>query len=263
MNRCVRLENTPQRIVSLVPSQTELLFDLGLDETVLGITRFCIHPQEWFKSKTRIGGTKNLNLEKIAALQPDLIIGNKEENDQQQIEWLMERFPVWMSDIETLPQALDMIEQIGKITNTPLKAATLCHHIGDAFSAMEQSIPLGSHRCLYFIWNNPMMLAGNHTFIHDMLKRNGFINVGASPPFSGRYPELSEALMNDLDPDYLFLSSEPFPFAEKHVQEFQEKFPRATTILVDGEMFSWYGSRLKKAVPYFLQLHQQIKARIH
>jgi ABC-type Fe3+-hydroxamate transport system substrate-binding protein len=263
MNRSLKLDTPVRRIISLVPSQTELLFDLGLEEEVLGITRFCIHPEKWFKSKTRIGGTKNLSLEKIAALQPDLIIGNKEENDQEQIEWLMQRFPVWMSDIETLPHALEMIEQVGKITDTSIKAATLTLHIREAFASLEQFIPATSNRCLYFIWNNPMMLAGTHTFIHDMLQRNGFLNVGASAPFSGRYPEISEALIHDLIPDYLFLSSEPFPFAEKHLQEFQEKFPGATTILVDGEMFSWYGSRLKKAVPYFLQLHQQIKERIH
>lgn len=263
MNRSLKLDTPVRRIISLVPSQTELLFDLGLEEEVLGITRFCIHPEKWFKSKTRIGGTKNLSLEKIAALQPDLIIGNKEENDQQQIEWLMERFPVWMSDIEILPQALDMIARIGEITGKETKAASLSQNIRDSFDLLKagQTEAVGS--CLYLIWNHPMMLAGANTFIHDMLHRAGFNNLATAPGLKGRYPEISEEEIRKSKPQFIFLSSEPFPFGEKQKTAFQEKFPDSHVVLVDGEMFSWYGSRLLKAVPYFLQLHQQIKAGTH
>lgn len=263
MNRSLKLDTPVRRIISLVPSQTELLFDLGLEEEVLGITRFCIHPEKWFKSKTRIGGTKNLNLEKIAALQPDLIIGNKEENDQQQIEWLMERFPVWMSDIEILPQALDMIARIGEITGKDAKAASLSQNIRDSFNLLKAGQPEAVGSCLYLIWNQPMMLAGANTFIHDMLHRAGFNNLAAAPGLKGRYPEISEEEIRKSKPQFIFLSSEPFPFGEKHKTAFQEKFPDSHVLLVDGEMFSWYGSRLLKTVPYFLQLHQQIKAGTH
>ena len=114
LGRKLILEKIPQRIISLVPSQTELLFDLGLEEEVVGITKFCIHPDSWFHSKTRIGGTKQFDFEKIKSLQPDLIIGNKEENDKEQIEELMKNFTVWMSDIKTLADACKMICEIGE-----------------------------------------------------------------------------------------------------------------------------------------------------
>jgi ABC-type Fe3+-hydroxamate transport system substrate-binding protein len=113
MGRKVELPDVPKRIISIVPSQTELLVDLGLAEELIGITKFCIHPKEIFRTKTRIGGTKMLNIEKIKKLKPDLIIGNKEENQQEQVEELMKHFPVWMSDISNLEESLDMIVKIG------------------------------------------------------------------------------------------------------------------------------------------------------
>ena len=117
MNRTIRLGATPRRIVSLVPSQTELLYDLGLEERVVGITKFCIHPKEWYRSKVRIGGTKNVNFDKVKTLRPDLIIGNKEENFKEDIEALEEIAPVWMSDIFTLDDSLEMINQLGSVLN--------------------------------------------------------------------------------------------------------------------------------------------------
>src|ERR1700722_20147309 len=98
MGRTISVEWPVKRIISLVPSQTELLYSLGLADEVIGITKFCVHPKEWFHSKTRVGGTKKLDFEKIAALKPDLIIGNKEENEEVQIKQLMQDYPVWMSD---------------------------------------------------------------------------------------------------------------------------------------------------------------------
>ena len=117
MHREVKIDSPPKRIVSLVPSQTELLYDLGLQDNIVGQTLFCIHPADKHKTKTIIGGTKKLKLELILALQPDLIIGNKEENEQQQIEYLMQNATVWMSDIYTLSDSLEMIKSIGEIVN--------------------------------------------------------------------------------------------------------------------------------------------------
>ncbi len=109
--REVSIPSHPQRIISLVPSQTELLFDLGLEEQVAGITKFCVHPEKWFRSKTRIGGTKNIKSALIHQLQPDLIIANKEENVKEQVEELAAHYPVWVSDIHDLQSALDMIRR--------------------------------------------------------------------------------------------------------------------------------------------------------
>src|ERR1035437_3892327 len=102
LGRKIQLKQTPRRIISLVPSQTELLCDLGLGEKVIGITKFCIHPNNWYKDKTHVGGTKNIHFEKIKVLHPDLIIGNKEENEKDQMEDLMNQFTVWMSDIKNI-----------------------------------------------------------------------------------------------------------------------------------------------------------------
>ncbi len=246
------------RIISLVPSQTELLDELGLEEKVIGITKFCVHPQQWHENKTRIGGTKNLDLEKIASLQPDLIIGNKEENEKQQIEWLMERFPVWMSDIETLAHSMEMIRLVGAITGKANRATELVQKIGLEFAHLNNHLESHRPRCLYLIWNNPMMIAGTATFIHEMLHLAGFNNVCKQEPGWNRYPEISGDEINALQPDVIFLSSEPYPFQQKHVENFTHNFSNSTTLLVDGEMFSWYGSRLLQAPRYFLNLHEKL-----
>ena len=236
-----------KRIVSVVPSQTELLFDLEVGDLVVGVTWFCIHPEDAIK-KHHIGGTKSLKLEKIAALNPDLIIANKEENSQEQVEWLEERIPVWISDIKTLDDALDIIKGIGDIVGKSLKADEIIAEINNEFLNLNPDKTL---RALYLIWKNPYMSIGSDTFIHHMMHRAGFENVLAS---STRYPELSEDDIRRLKPEIVLLSSEPYPFKEKHVKELQKLLPDSRVKLVDGEMFSWYGSRLIKAGEYFRNL---------
>lgn len=249
MHRTISLGAYPQRIVSLVPSQSELLWDLGLQQQLAGITKFCVHPGVMFNSVTRIGGTKTLDLEKIRALEPDLIIGNKEENEQKQVEQLMKEFTVWMSDINTYPQALDMISGIGRITNTQAAAGALRSGIEDGFDRLK-GIFKDRPSVLYLIWKGPYMAAGSNTFIDDMLGRIGLRNCAAQ--LEGRYPELTPPLICELKPDLVFLSSEPYPFKDKHVSGLQALLPQSKIVLVDGEMFSWYGSRMKKA-PQYLQ----------
>ena len=253
INHQFELKSTPKRIISLVPSQTELLYDLGLEDEVVGITKFCIHPKKWFNSKTRVGGTKTVNFEKIAALQPDLIIANKEENTQVEIETLQKLYPVYTSDIYDLNDSLKMMEAIGEITNTSIKAKEIIAQIEKDFNALKP-INTARNKVLYFIWKNPYMTIGSDTFIHDMLNRCGFshINVGS------RYPEMVEEQIKEYNPDFIFLSSEPFPFKQKHIEELRIICPKAKTRLVDGEMFSWYGSRLLKSVKYFIDLNDKI-----
>lgn len=247
MNRQVLIPFPPKRIISLVPSQTELLFDLGLDDEVVGITKFCIHPADQFISKTKIGGTKKLNLELIRSLRPDLIIGNKEENSREQIEELMAEFPVWMSDIKDLDDSLEMIAGIGDITGRVEEAQKMAKQIEHDFSNLCMG---DGARIAYFIWKDPYMVAGKGTFISDMLERSGFINIIQFD----RYPQLTEEEIKELAPERIFLSSEPYPFKEKHLAEFQAICPTANVKIVDGEMFSWYGSRLLLAPPYLKTL---------
>lgn len=254
MNRDVRLDKKPERIVSLVPSQTELLHALGLEDKVVGITKFCLHPNEWYRNKPRVGGTKTVNFERVRQLAPDLIIGNKEENERSDIEALMQEYPVWMSDIYNLEDSLDMIRQIGAITETSARAEALIAKIQNEFDVLEQWVATHiskNQKVAYFIWSNPDYCAGTGTFIDAMLKKCRLINYSSDE----RYPEFKE---KEFAPDLIFLSSEPFPFKEKHIAAFQSKFPDAKIVLVDGEMFSWYGSRLLSAPEYFKKLLQEV-----
>jgi ABC-type Fe3+-hydroxamate transport system substrate-binding protein len=249
LGRRVAIPFSPQRIISLVPSQTELLLDLGLGERVVGVTKFCIHPLEARRAATVIGGTKNFDFEKIAALKPDLIIGNKEENYQAGIEQLADCYPVWLSDISDLGQALDMIRRVGFIMGAQEKAGQLADKIDASFAALvAPELPASA---AYFIWRKPYMVAASGTFIDNMLRRAGFSNVFAH---LGRYPEVTPEQLAKAAPARIFLSSEPYPFKEKHLAEFQEICPAAVVQLVDGELFSWYGSRLRLSAAYFQTL---------
>lgn len=274
LNETISLENYPKRIISLVPSQTELLFDLGLAENIVGITKFCIHPKEQIKNISlnnphikKIGGTKNFNFEQIKALSPDLIIGNKEENYQNGILELKQHFPVFMTDIYDLNDALQMIKSVGNITNTTEKATNICNEISKEFAIFTENFSEKSteknqksnlktkKKVAYFIWNKPMMIATTNTFIDNMLQLIGFENA-----FSDfvRYPAVSEEDVVSANPDVIFLSSEPFPFKEKHISYFKNICPHAHVQVVDGELFSWYGSRLKYAAKYFKEIVQSI-----
>lgn len=255
LGRLVVAPAAPQRIVSLVPSQTELLFDLGAGERVVGVTKFCIYPSEARRVATVIGGTKNFDFDRIAALRPDLLIGNKEENYQAGIEKLATQYPVWLSDISTLSEALAMIRQVGILVNAEEKGEQVATEIAASFGALETSQPLVP--AAYFIWRKPYMAAASNTFIDAMLRQAGFRNVFAH---LGRYPEITPAQLATATPARIFLSSEPYPFKEKHLAEFQKLCPAARIQLVDGELFSWYGSRLRLSAAYFQQLQHESEA---
>ncbi|MFD2581296.1 ABC transporter substrate-binding protein [Pedobacter vanadiisoli] len=256
LGREITINFPPKRIISVVPSQTELLFDLGLDQEIIGLTKFCIHPIDKFATRTKVGGTKKLNIDLIKDLKPDLIIGNKEENNQVDIEELATYFPVWMSDIFTLDDAMKTINEIGALVNREPEAGYLNHLISAGFNDLK-TLALQNHinkKVAYLIWRKPYMVAGKNTFIDDILLLNGMTNVVESK----RYPEITLGELRNTSCELILLSSEPYPFAEKHIEEIQAAVPNAKVILVDGEMFSWYGSRLVKAVQYFFEFQKQI-----
>jgi len=256
LGRKIEISFPPKKIISIVPSQTELLFDLGLEEEVIGITRFCVHPEKWFRTKTRVGGTKKLNIEKIISMQPDLIIANKEENTEEQIQSLSEKFPMWVSDIKTLEDAFEMMRIVGAMTGKVHRVTEMVAEIKSAFS--NHLIP-DAHNPLstaaYLIWYEPLMTIGSDTFIHSMMLAAGFRNVFATLT---RYPSITLDELKAASPQYILLSSEPFPFKQKQVDELQQQLPSSKIILVDGKMFSWYGSRLLKAPQYFSELRESI-----
>jgi ABC-type Fe3+-hydroxamate transport system substrate-binding protein len=245
MGNRIQLSGAPFRIVSLVPSQTELLFDLGLDNEVVGITKFCVHPNHWKNEKAIVGGTKNFDIKLIDQLKPDLVIGNKEENYQEGIAALQKKYPVWMSEMYSFEHALEMIARVGELVERQQQSANLVEEIKTSFKSIKK---YKSQKVLYLIWKKPWMAAGTNTFINSMLSKIGLENC---LPEASRYPELSNVEITTLNPEIVFLSSEPYPFKEKHIHEIQDLLPNAKIMLVDGEMFSWYGSRLRKAGAYF------------
>jgi ABC-type Fe3+-hydroxamate transport system substrate-binding protein len=238
----------PMRIISLVPSQTELLVDLGLIDRLVGVTKFCVHPPGITKQKRIIGGTKNLRLDDIRALRPDLIIANKEENERTQVEELAAEFPVWVSDITQISDAYRMIRDVGQLTQTSNTALQILAEIEVKQQTLLQAASTSTpKKVLYLIWRDPWMSVGRDTFIHDMLSSCGWQNVVAD---RHRYPSLSDMEIRALQPELVLLSSEPYPFKDKHCAELQSLLPASNIQLVDGEAFSWYGSRMSDGFDY-------------
>lgn len=255
LNRQIEIIDKPKRIISTVPSQTEMLVDLGLENQLVGITKFCIHPSHLKKEKNIVGGTKNLNLDKIRALQPDLIIANKEENTQSEIEALCKEFPVWISDIYTIQDSLNMMADIGKICQVEDKAKAIINFIEREFGILSSIKKEKVFSAAYFIWREPYMIAAKNTFINEILYKSGFVNAFEHLQ---RYPIISSQDISHIKADCIFLSSEPYPFQEKHIEEFKNLSPFSKIIIVDGELFSWYGTRLMQAAKYLKNLYENI-----
>ncbi|MDT0650697.1 ABC transporter substrate-binding protein [Autumnicola edwardsiae] len=248
LHRKIEIPKHSRRVISLVPSQTELLFDLGLEENIAGITKFCVHPEGLRKRKKVVGGTKTVHIEKIRALEPDLILCNKEENTKEMVSELEKLAPVHVSDIVSLEDAFKLMQQYGQIFGKRSPVKDMISEIQEKKKKVEaKTLKTATKRVAYFIWKDPLMVAGKETFINELLKLNRFENV-----FTGRYPETNLEELQNLNLDLILLSSEPFPFKAKHKEIFENI--DAEVILVDGEFFSWYGSRLTKAMDYFLRL---------
>ncbi|AWA31462.1 cobalamin-binding protein [Flavobacterium magnum] len=250
-------EKAPSRIVSLVPSQTEMLYDLGLEEQLVGITKFCVHPFHLKSTKKIVGGTKKVHVEKIRLLQPDIIICNKEENTPEIVASLRGIAPVWVTEIVTLEDSLEMISQLGMLFNRRTEARKWIDKINHAkqdFDRFVKDVPI--RKAAYFIWKNPWMAVGSDNFINEMLSTNRFANIYSD---KGRYPEVHiQKIRIQGDPEIVFLSSEPYPFNEQDAFEVGRCTHHAKVVFVDGEMFSWYGTRLVKAFAYFRQLQERI-----
>lgn len=250
LGEIIVLDHVPKRIISLVPSITELLHYLGLEEETVGITKFCIHPDYWFQEKTRIGGTKQVDIPKVRELKPGLIIANKEENTKEDIALLKSIAPVYVSDINSISDCVQFLKDLGELLARPTDLETLIFKINESLE--KSRAVFHSKSVAYFIWDDPMYLAGKNTFIDSMMQWVGLRNVSNE----NRYPMLD--LEKTETPDLVFLSSEPFPFQDKHLSKYQALFPRSKICLVDGEMFSWYGSRLLHFSDYVLQLKAEM-----
>lgn len=253
LGNIIKLDKKPLRIISIVPSQSEFLWDIGLRNELVGITKFCVHPGEMFKSIERVGGTKNLNINKIRALKPDLIIGNKEENEQADIELLQKEFNVWMSDIFTFDDAFEMMNGLGEIFDKKNQAKKIVDEIKRTLPEVKNIFK--GQKTAYFIWYKPYMCAAKNTFIDHVLNYVGLKNALGNLK---RYPKLDDEKLKQIELEFCLLSSEPFPFKVKHIKELRDKLPEAKIVIVDGEIFSWYGSRLLHFTEYVKQLKKML-----
>lgn len=252
LGRGLHFETIPQRLVCLVPSLTELLVDLGLRSKLVGVTKFCVHPKDIKESAEIIGGTKNVKLDKIKALQPDFILANKEENTFEDIDLLSNELKVYVSDINNLKDLKGLITDISFLFGVAVKGRQLIEDIESQFLDFQNFIKNKPKlKVAYFIWKKPWMVVGSSTFINYMLELNNFENVYAHLQ---RYPEVDIKALKRVD--YVLLSSEPFPFKEGHKAELSVEDYKIE--IVDGEYFSWYGSRLVKAFSYFKSLRDKL-----
>lgn len=242
----------PLRIVSLVPSISELLHYLCLENETVGITKFCVHPKEWHQNKIRIGGTKNVNLKKIMELKPNLIIANKEENIREEIETLANEFPVFLTDANTFEEGITMIKDIARLTGTEDKAQILTDDIN---YTKNEFISYPKIKVAYLIWKDPFMVAAGNTFINSMLETAGLENAFQN---QSRYPIVSVADLNNSDAEIILLSTEPYPFKESHLKELEVLLPNKKLFIADGEMFSWYGNRMLNALNYFKDFRKNL-----
>ncbi len=243
-----------QKIVSLVPSLTELLIDLGLSDKLVGRTRFCIHPANKVVQIPIIGGTKNPNIEKIISLEPDYILANKEENRQEDIEELQKHCNVHLTNIDTISEALAAITEIGKQLAVEEKAHQISREIN---LVLSQKPSFESLKTAYFIWRDPWMVAGSETYIHDVMREWNLENI-FNEQF--RYPEIDLAELQQSEPDLILLSSEPYPFKEKHISEIKKYCPNANIELINGEWFSWYGSGMIQSFKSLTQWRNGLSA---
>lgn len=255
LGRKILIKSAPLRVVCLVPSLTELLVDLGLRECIVGVTKFCVHPEDLREEKQIVGGTKSIHLEKIERLNPDFVLCNKEENTPAIVESCQEIAPVYVSDINTFEEFYAFITDLGKIFQIESLTQNLIKEVSIRRHDFQKRVGLKREKKVaYLIWNKPVMVAGGANFINVLLKELQFKNIFENE--TSRYPEIK---ITDLkSADLVLLSSEPFPFNENHIAEFQQ-YTDAKILCVDGEYFSWYGSRLLKAFDYFESLLKQLQ----
>lgn len=257
LGREFSVSKNPKRIISLVPSQTELLCDLNLENELVGITKFCVHPYQLKSAKTIVGGTKKVDFDKIKALKPDFILCNKEENTFEMITALEKIAPTYISEVNTIEDALDLIKNLGEILDRKTISQYLIEKINVKLNYFKEFIKTKpTRKVAYFIWAKPWMVAANHTFINEMLLLNKFENIYQNKE---RYPEVDiSKIKAEGNPSVIILSSEPFPFKEEHALEISTFTNRSIIIFADGEMFSWFGSRLLKSFDYFKEFHKKL-----
>ena len=247
------------RILSLVPSLTELLFDLGLGASVVGRTNFCVHPKDRVGTVASVGGTKQIDFEKVASLNPTHALVNIDENPKEMADALS---AMGIEVVVTHPLRVtdnrDLFRLIGGLFGAEERAAALTREFDAAFAEMQAG-NWPERRVLYLIWRKPWMSIAPDTYIADALARAGLRALQHAG--GARYPEvaLGEKLLDEVD--LVLFSTEPFPFKAKHLVAFRAAFPahRAKAHLIDAEMVSWYGSRAVPGLRYLAEFAEGLE----
>lgn len=252
LSREINVPENPQHILSICPAITETLFALGVGKHVVGRTKYCIFPKDTIDSVPTVGGTKDVDIEKVRELKPDLIIAEKEENTRETVEALSHIAPVVVFEVQTVDESYRLINDLGILIGSQAESEDLVKNIKTRMNPLAAT---PSKKVAYLIWRKPYMAVGSTTYIESILSHLGFQNVAAS--LEGRYPAITLDELKELSPDAILLSSEPFPFAEKHQKEIAEVLTDIPSYLVDGEMF-WYGAKMLEASAYFRDLQQRI-----
>lgn len=246
------LPGPPRRIVSLIPSTTELLCALGLADALVGVTVYCVEPRDVVRGKTRVGGEKNPDLATIRALAPDLVVANIEENRREDVEALRaDGIPVWVTYPRTVAEGLAMIRDLGEITGARERAQALLDTLEPLYErARERAAARPAVRVFYPIWRQPWMTIGGDTYVHDLLATCGGANVFGDRL---RYPTVTLGEVAARAPELILLPDEPFRFRRAHLADF-DAYPAMPAVrdrrihLVDGKPFSWHGPRLADAL---------------
>lgn len=244
VGRTIEIAISPKRIISLCPAITTTLFSIGLDKEIIGRTRYCLFPENKVEQLEVVGGTKDINLEKIRTLNPDLIIAEKEENTEEIVLQLEKEFPVYVFEVQSIEDNDRMIQDLGQLTNKETASARLREQILQALGSLPN---LQGKKVAYMIWQNPFMVVGDDTYINALLGAMNLVN-----PFTaveGRYPVVTLEDLQQMDLDYLLLATEPFRFKERHVEKMASLLTTVQVSLIDGEMF-WYGVNMIDGANY-------------
>ncbi|HET6330377.1 MAG TPA: endonuclease III [Holophagaceae bacterium] len=236
----------PQRIVSLVPSVTELLAEWGLAMRLVGRTRYCIAPK-WIRATVpAVGGTKDPDLAKIAALAPDLVILEKDENPKAVADALTKLGIPWMVlEVKAIRDCLTAWKELGETLGAEAEAAK---RVASLKALLPKHLKKGP-RTLTLIWREPWMAAGPDTYVADLARQAGFTPIGPD-----RYPQLTDADIEALDPALILLPTEPYRFNARHTAELRKRFPKARVELVDGQAMTWYLSRTDEGLALLMSL---------
>jgi len=251
LERRIYLDKAPRKIISLCPSLSETLYDLGLAECIAGRTDYCVHPQELADRVPSVGGPKSVSIDAVKKIGPDLILIVKEENDKKNIEKLTALgYKCFIFDINSVSDALKMLVKLGKIFGLEKKASKIHDNVVKGLDSIK-GIGNGAS-FLYMVWNSPYMACATDNYINSLLNHAGLSNCLSDR--LKRYVIMPLNSLKSLSPELVLLPSEPYRYTFADRAKFEKIFPAARVELVDGEMFCWYGSRMAKASEYIKKL---------